>query len=47
VPAIAARRAAARDVLFATECDASVAAIAGLYVDFCFINKHGWSPFIL
>jgi hypothetical protein len=42
--AIAAGRAATWDVLLPTECDASVSAIAGFYVDSSFVNKHGNSP---
>ena len=38
--AVAARRAAARHVLLAPERDAAVAAVAGLYVNFGFVNKH-------
>src|SRR5258705_5774596 len=38
--AIAAGRAAARDVLFAAERDAAVPAVAGFYVDFGFVNEH-------
>src|SRR6185437_10791565 len=39
--AIAARRAAARDVLLAPESEASVAAVTGLYANFGFIYEHG------
>src|SRR5580704_10430951 len=41
VAAIAAGRAAARNVFFAAKRDAAVAAVAGLHQDFSFINKHG------
>src|SRR5580698_8444320 len=40
MPAIAARRPAARDELLAPEGHAAIAAITGLYADSCFINKH-------
>ena len=39
--AVAAVGAACRNVLFAMECDRTVAAVAGLYRDPCFINKRG------
>ena len=39
--AVAARRAAARDVLLPAEGDATVTAVAGLNGDFGFIRKHG------
>ena len=38
--AISAGRAAARNELLPAECHASVAAVAGLYLDFCFIDEH-------
>src|SRR6185312_6156515 len=44
--AVTARRASARDVLLAPEGEASVAAVAGLYANFGFIDEHGirrWS----
>jgi hypothetical protein len=40
VAAIAAGRSAARNVFFAAERDAAVAAVAGLYEDFGLINEH-------
>ena len=40
--AVAARRAAARDILLAPECEASVAAVASLYTNFGFIDEHGF-----
>ncbi len=40
--AVAARRAAARHKLLAPEGHAAIAAVAGFYADFCFIDKHGW-----
>ena len=40
VAAIAAGRAAARDVFLAAERDTAVAAVAGFYKDFCFVNEH-------
>jgi hypothetical protein len=39
--AVAALRAAARDVLLAPESEASVAAVTGLYANFGFIYEHG------
>ena len=39
--AIAAGRAAAWHVFFATEGDAAVSSVAALHVDFGFINEHG------
>src|SRR6202034_569080 len=41
IAAVAAGRAAARDVLLSAERDAAVAAIAALYRNFGFVNKHG------
>jgi len=38
--AIAAGRSAARNIFFAAECDAAIAAVARFYVDFGFIDKH-------
>ena len=38
--AVAARRPAARHEFFAAERDAAVSAVAGLHVDFGFINEH-------
>lgn len=40
VAAVAARRAAARDVLLPAERHAAVAAVARLYQNFGFVNKH-------
>ena len=40
VPAIAARRAAARDVLLPAKRDAAISAVARLHQYFCFVNKH-------
>ena len=39
--AVAAVRAARRDVFLAVKRDRAVAAVAGLDVNFCFIDKHG------
>ncbi len=39
--AIAAGGPAARDKLLPAECHAAVAAVAGLYLDFCFVDEHG------
>jgi len=41
VAAVAARGTAARNVFFAAEGHAAVAAVAGLHEDLGFINKHG------
>ena len=38
--AIAAGWPAARNVLFAAKRDAAVAAVAGFYIDFGFVNEH-------
>ena len=38
--AVAARRSAARHEFFAAKRDAAVPAVAGLHVDFGFVNKH-------
>src|ERR1700719_5047928 len=38
--AVSARRPASRHEFFATERDAAVSAVAGLYVDFGFIDEH-------
>ena len=38
--AIAAGRSAARNIFFATERNTTVAAVAGFYIDFGFINEH-------
>jgi hypothetical protein len=40
VAAVAAGRSTARNEFLAPKRDAAVPAITGLYVDFCFINKH-------
>src|SRR5207302_8119265 len=40
VPTVPAGGSAAWNEFLAPKCDAAVTAIAGLYVDFCFINKH-------
>jgi len=45
-PAVAARRSAARHKFLAPEGDAAVSAVAGLYVDFGFVNKHRVSGFL-
>src|SRR5207244_11674877 len=37
---VAARGAAARDELLHAECNAAIAAVAGLYADFRFIDEH-------
>ena len=44
VAAVAARRAAARNVFFAAERDAAVAAVAGLHENFGFVNEHVGQP---
>src|SRR5581483_550132 len=41
VAAVAAGGSSARNIFLAAECHAAVAAVAGLHVDFCFIDKHG------
>jgi hypothetical protein len=41
IATVATRRAAARDIFFATEGHAAVATIAGLHDNFCFISEHG------
>src|ERR1700728_4764049 len=41
ITAVAAGRAAARDVLLPAECDAAISAVAALYRNFGFVNKHG------
>ena len=41
VPAVAAVGAAGRDVFLAVKRDRAVAAVPGLDVNFCFIDKHG------
>jgi hypothetical protein len=40
VAAIAAGRAAARNVFFTPKRDTAVAAVAGFYIDFGFVNEH-------
>ena len=40
--AVAAGRAAARHEFFAAERDAAVPAVAGLHVDFGFVNETPW-----
>ena len=40
VASIAARRPAARHIFLAAKGDAAVAAVAGLYVNLGFVNKH-------
>src|SRR6202023_495227 len=40
VAAVAAGGSAARNEFLAPKRNAAVPAVAGLYVDFCFINKH-------
>jgi hypothetical protein len=39
-PAIAARRPSAGHKLLSPESHAAIAAVAGLYTDFCLIDKH-------
>jgi hypothetical protein len=46
ISAVAAGRAAARNILLAAERDAAVSAVAGLHYDFGFVNKHGDSHFL-
>jgi hypothetical protein len=41
IAAVAARGTAARNVFFAAESHAAIAAVASLHEDFSFINKHG------
>jgi hypothetical protein len=45
VAAVAARRTAARHEFFAAERDAAVSAVAGLHVDFGFVDKYHRSIF--
>ncbi len=39
-PAVASAGAAARDILFAPKRQAAVAAVAGLHIDFNFVDEH-------
>jgi hypothetical protein len=41
VPAVAAGRAAARDIFLPAKGNAAIAAVTGFYVDVSFINEHG------
>src|SRR5580692_3777000 len=40
--AVAARRAAARNIFLATKGHATVAAVAGFHPNFSFVDEHGW-----